>query len=127
MADAGCVEAALGFESAAPRVLREMNKRFVAAEVRDICDRLGEAGIRRMGFLLLGGPGETQETVDESLAFAAALRLDLLRVTVGIRIYPGTALARAAVRDGVIAADDDLLRPRFYLTPGLRLPAPEPA
>jgi hypothetical protein len=75
-----------------------------------------------MGFLLLGGPGETQETVEESLAFAASLRLDLLRVTVGIRIYPGTRLARTAVREGVIGAEDDLLRPRFYLTPGLKLP-----
>ncbi len=127
MAAAGCVEVGLGFESGAPRVLQAMNKRFTPAEVRDISDRLGEAGIRRMGFLLLGGPGETQETVGESLAFAASLRLDLLRVTTGIRIYPGTPLARTAVREGVIGAEDDLLRPRFYLIPGLKLPPAAPA
>jgi hypothetical protein len=38
---------------------------------------------------------------------------------VGIRIYPGTALARRAVREGVITGEEDLLFPRFYLAPGL--------
>jgi radical SAM superfamily enzyme YgiQ (UPF0313 family) len=73
-----------------------------------------------MGFLLLGGPGETRETVEESLAFADSLRLEALKTTVGIRIYPGTPLARRAVQDGMISPEDDLLQPRFYLTPGLR-------
>lgn len=80
-----------------------------------------------MGFLLLGGPGETQETVGESVAFAESLRLDQLRITVGIRIYPETPLAQLAVREGVIAAEDDLLFPRFYLTPGLEYPIPRGA
>ena len=72
-----------------------------------------------MGFLLLGGPGETRESVEESLAFARSLRLDDLRITVGIRIYPGTPLAKRAVAEGMIASEDDLLRPSFYLAPGL--------
>jgi radical SAM superfamily enzyme YgiQ (UPF0313 family) len=119
MAEAGCVEVALGFESGSPAVLREMNKRFTPADVREISDLLAAHGIRRMGFLLLGGPGETRETVEESLAFAASLNLNGLRITVGIRIYPGTPLARRAVEEGVISEDDDLLFPRFYLAPGL--------
>ncbi|WP_243303037.1 B12-binding domain-containing radical SAM protein [Geothrix oryzisoli] len=119
MAASGCVEASLGFESGSPAILKEMNKRFAPDEVRRISDLLAAHGIRRMGFLLLGGPGETRETVEESLAFARSLRLDGLRVTVGIRIYPGTALARRAVREGVLADEADLLFPRFYLAPGL--------
>ncbi len=119
MAEAGCVEVALGFESGSPAVLREMNKRFTPADVRQASDLLAAHGIRRMGFLLLGGPGETRETVEESLAFAASLKLEALRVTVGIRIYPGTPLARRAVEEGVVSSEDDLLFPRFYLAPGL--------
>jgi hypothetical protein len=42
-----------------------------------------------------------------------------LRVTIGIRIYPGTPLAQRAVAEGRISPDDTLLRPRFYLAPGL--------
>jgi radical SAM superfamily enzyme YgiQ (UPF0313 family) len=125
LAEAGCVEVGLGFESGSVRILQAMNKQFLPGEVREISERLAEHGIRRMGFLLLGGPGETQETVEDSLAFAASLHLDLLKVTAGIRIYPGTPLARVAIREGVIATEDDLLFPRFYLTPGLKLPSPD--
>ena len=119
MAEAGCVEVSLGFESGSLPVLREMNKRFTPDDVREVSDRLASRGIRRTGFLLLGGPGETRETVEESLAFASSLRLDALRVTVGIRIYPSTPLAERAVREGLVRPGDDLLVPTFYLAPGL--------
>ncbi len=119
MARAGCVEVSLGFESGSEPVLREMNKRFTPADVRGVSNLLAAHGIRRVGFLLLGGPGESRETVEASVAFAESLRLDALRVTVGVRIDPGTPLARRAVADGVIAPEDDLLVPRFYLAPGL--------
>jgi len=119
MARAGCVEVSLGFESGSLAVLREMNKRFTPADVRRVSDALAAHGIRRIGFLLLGGPGETRDTVEESIVFAESLRLEALKVTVGIRIYPGTPLARRAVSEGVIASDDDLLVPRFYLARGL--------
>jgi radical SAM superfamily enzyme YgiQ (UPF0313 family) len=119
MAEAGCVEVSLGFESGYSKVLEAMNKRFGPAEVRETSDRLAAHGIRRLGFLLLGGPGETKETVDESLAFARSLNLDMLKVSVGTRLYPHTPLARLAVEEGVVAAEDDLLMPRFYIRPGL--------
>jgi radical SAM superfamily enzyme YgiQ (UPF0313 family) len=119
MAEAGCVEVSLGFESGCGAVLREMNKRFTPGDVRGASDLLAAHGIRRIGFLLLGGPGETRETVEESLEYAEALDLDYLKVTVGIRIYPRTPLAQRAVEERTIAPGDDLLRPAFYLAPGL--------
>ncbi len=119
MARAGCVEVALGFESGSRPILRAMNKRFQPEEVRSIAAMLGKHKITRMGFLLLGGPGETRQTVLESLAFADSLALEAMKVTVGIRIYPHTALARIALREGTIKAGQDLLFPTFYLTPDL--------
>jgi radical SAM superfamily enzyme YgiQ (UPF0313 family) len=119
MAEAGCVEVSLGFESGSPGVLRMMNKRFQPEEVRLISERLAARKIRRMGFLLLGGPGETPETVEESLDFAESLNLEVFSVSVGIRIYPRTPLAQLAREEGIIDAEDDLLHPRFYVRPGL--------
>lgn len=119
MARAGCVEVSLGFESGNAGVLRAMNKRYTPDDVREACALLARYRIRRMGFLLFGGPGETRETVEESLAFAESLHLDSLRTTIGIRIYPHTGLAKRAVAEGVITAEDDLLEPKFYLAPGL--------
>jgi hypothetical protein len=80
MAEAGCTEVALGFESGSERILGEMNRRFTLAE---------------------------------------SLHLDSLKITGGIRIYPGTPLARRAVRDGMLSGDGDLLSLRFYLAHGL--------
>ena len=119
MAKAGCVEVSLGFESGCPAILRELNKRYDPEQVRNASEMLKDYGIKRIGFLLLGGPGETKESVLESLAFADSLSLEMLNLTVGIRIYPGTAVERAAREEGMLAEGDDLLFPRFYLARGL--------
>jgi len=120
MADAGYRAASLGFEAGDDRMLRAYGKHFDTADVRRIAGLLADHGIRRFGFLLLGGPGETSETFANSLDFVESLDLDLLKVTVGVRIYPGAGLARTALDERVVAADDDLLRPRFYMTPNLQ-------
>jgi len=119
MSDAGCVTASLGFESGCDRILANYGKKFDSAEARRVSELLAGHGIRRFGFLLLGGPGETRDSVIESLDFIDSLALEMLRITVGVRIYPGTPLAALAVEEGVISPADDLLRPRFYMAPGL--------
>jgi radical SAM superfamily enzyme YgiQ (UPF0313 family) len=119
MAKAGCREVSLGFESGCDEVLKEMNKHFRSKDVRDAARMLADYGIHTMGFLMLGGPGETRESVEESLAFVSALNLDALKITVGIRIYPHTKLAKRAVQDGLIAKEDNLLFPKFYMVRGL--------
>ena len=119
MAKAGCREVSLGFESGSERILSNMNKKFTVKEVRRTSELLKKYGIRQMGFLLFGGPGETKSSVEKSLTFADSLPLDALKITVGIRIYPNTMLAKIAVDEGLISPNDDLLYPRFYLTKGL--------
>jgi radical SAM superfamily enzyme YgiQ (UPF0313 family) len=116
LAGAGCREASLGFESGAETVLRGMHKSFASADVRRASELLRQYKIRTMGFLLLGGPGETKESAEESLAFAESLQLDSVRLSVGIRIYPHTELARAALQEGLISSEQDILFPRFYIT-----------
>jgi radical SAM superfamily enzyme YgiQ (UPF0313 family) len=120
MARAGCTQLNLGFESGSEPVLRLLNKQFKPAEVAEISAIFAAAGVKRNGFLMLGAPGETRQTVEESLAFAESLHLDALKISVGIRIYPNTALAARAVAEGIVERDDDLLFPRFYLAPTLR-------
>jgi radical SAM superfamily enzyme YgiQ (UPF0313 family) len=125
MRQAGCRQISFGFESGSDRMLRSLNKRFDKREVSAISNRFAEAGITRMGFLLLGGPGETKDSVEESLSFADSLHLESLKITVGLRIYPQTPLARTALAEGVTSAEEDLLWPRFYLVPELRDWLPE--
>ena len=92
MSEAGCKEVSVGFESGSELILHGMNKRFRPEDVRSASETIGKHGIRRTGFLMLGGPGETRESALESLTFADSLGLELMKVTVGIRIYPYTEL-----------------------------------
>jgi radical SAM superfamily enzyme YgiQ (UPF0313 family) len=119
MARAGCKEVSLGFESGCERILRRMNKKFTPEDVRRASEMLATHGIRRTGFLLLGGPGETEESVQESIAFVDSLGLDAVKITVGIRVYPNTSLAKTALSEGMIRAQDNLLFPKFYVVRGL--------
>lgn len=119
MKAAGCTEVSLGFESGSTEILRSMNKRFTVREVRAATRLLSDQGIGQMGFLLLGGPGETRKTVEESLSFMDSLPLNAVKLTLGIRIYPNTPLAQRAVEEGRIRAEDNLLFPEFYMADGL--------
>ena len=119
MAKAGCQGVGLGFESGCERVLQSMNKKFSQADVRVSSQLFADHGIDQQGFLMLGGPGETKATVQDSIAFADSLPLDSVKITMGIRIYPFTALARQAVADRMVAPEDSLLFPRFYMAAGL--------
>lgn len=109
-----------GFESGCEDILLGINKHSGVEKIREASRLLAEFGIQRMGFLLLGGPGETRASVEESLPFADSLNLDALKLTPGIRIYPQTKLAWRAVEEGLIARGDPLLLPRFYLVEELR-------
>jgi radical SAM superfamily enzyme YgiQ (UPF0313 family) len=119
MAQAGCVGVSLGSESGSNKILKKMNKKFRTKDVRRVSELFKKYGIRQMGFLLFGGPGEDKRSVEESLAFADSLNIETMKISIGIRTYPFTALARTAVEEGIIAPDDDLLFPKFYMTKGL--------
>jgi anaerobic magnesium-protoporphyrin IX monomethyl ester cyclase len=108
-------------ESASDTVLERMEKGFSAGRVRETAARVERAGLRALWIFLVGGPGETERTVGETLSFAEwrLSRGDAVYLTVGLRIYPGTTLHRIAVSEEVIDANDPLLAPRFYFSSAL--------
>ena len=112
-------------ESASDPVLARLEKGFTAAKVREVAERVEKAGIRTLWIFLVGGPGENESTLDETLRFAEwrLRRGDAVYVTVGLRIYPGTTLHRIAIDEGVVASDASLLDPAFYFSPDLRFDA----
>lgn len=108
-------------ESASDAVLERMQKGFDAARVHAVAHDVERAGIGVLWILLVGGPGETPGTLEETLRFAAGrlARGDAVYCTVGVRIYPGTTLHRIALEEGVVAAGDPLLAPTFYFSEAL--------
>ena len=109
-------------ESASDAVLDRLEKGFTAAKAREVAERVERAGIRSLWIFLVGGPGETPATLEETLTFAAWRlgRGDAVYLTVGLRVYPGTTLHRIAIDEGVVAPGDSLLAPTFYFSPALR-------
>jgi len=108
-------------ESASDPVLERLQKGFDVARVRDVAERVERAGLGVLWIFLVGGPGETADTLEETLRFAAwrLERGDAVYLTVGLRIYPGTTLHRIAIDEGVVAPDDPLLAPAFYFSSAL--------
>jgi radical SAM superfamily enzyme YgiQ (UPF0313 family) len=112
-------------ESASDPVLEQLQKGFDVAQLRKVAANVGRAGMGVLWIFLIGGPGETPATLEETLRFAAE-RLnsgDAVYLTVGLRVYPGTTLHRIAIDEGVVPAGDPLLVPRFYFSAQLPMEA----
>ena len=125
MKTAGFRSLGITAESASDSVLEKLEKGFDAAKVREVAERVEKFGIKTLWIFLVGGPGETADTVEETLAFAAwrLRRGDAVYLTVGLRIYPGTTLHRIAIVEGVVPAGSTLLDPTFYFSHAIELRA----
>lgn len=75
-----------------------------------------DAGLHVAHYFLLGGPGETRQSVEETLLKAETLDRAVFFFFCGVRIYPGTELYRMAVSKGQLSPETDLLEPVFYHT-----------
>src|SRR5438552_3274782 len=105
-------------ESASDPVLQKLEKGFTAAKVREVAERVEKHGIKTLWIFLVGGPGETIQTLEETLSFARWRldRGDAVYLTVGLRIYPGTTLHRIAISEGTVPSASSLLDPTFYFS-----------
>jgi len=124
MEAAGFVGVGLTAESAADPVLAGLRKGYTAAQVEKAAEAIRRSPLPCLWLFMLGGPGETRETVAETLAFARRIlrRGDVAYLNVGIRIYPGTELEGLAREEGVLSGSvQEMLKPVFYFSPRLDL------
>jgi anaerobic magnesium-protoporphyrin IX monomethyl ester cyclase len=91
MRKAGCVRIFFGIESGNERILELMNKKITTERARNAVEAAHRAGLQVGAFFILCYPGETDETVLETLRFATSLPLDYLGLTMPYPL-PGTAL-----------------------------------
>lgn len=118
---AGLTHVEFGTESLCDQVLSSYGKPFTVADVFESHSALNLAGVHSAHFLLFGGPGETELTVEETLTTAKLLKRTVFFSFSTMRIYPRTPLHSIAIDEGVITADDPLFSPTFYCAPGLSL------
>jgi anaerobic magnesium-protoporphyrin IX monomethyl ester cyclase len=76
MKQSGCQKVYLGIESGNDSVLELMNKGTNTAMIRHAVAAFHENGLACHGFFIVGYPGETVATIEETFAFALSLKLD---------------------------------------------------
>lgn len=89
MAQAGCWTISWGIESGDEQILRRARKGTDPQKVARALAWSKGAGIRNWGYFIIGLPGETEETIQETIDFSKKLPLDLALFHIAAP-YPGT-------------------------------------
>lgn len=93
MKRAGCWEMSFGLESGSDDLLRKMDK---SASLEKSVRAIGwthNAGIRSKGLFMLGYPGETPETIEQTRQFVKSIPLTIMNLT-KFTPYPGSPIYR---------------------------------
>lgn len=104
MYEAGCREIAYGMESGNQQMLDSLKKNITLDQVRDVVNWTKDAGISANGYFMIGLPGETKESIHQTIAFAEELDLDFYGFSL-LTALPGTELYQSATEKGQIQAD----------------------
>ena len=99
MARSGCWMVAWGIESGSPEILQRVRKGIQPEQVVQALQWAKAAGIRNYGYFIIGLPGETQETIEQTIAFSKTLPLDFALFHIAVP-YPGTPLWYEALEQG---------------------------
>jgi len=116
---AGLYALELGTDAASDAPLAGLGKGFTFAEVEAVNRACVAEQLPCAHFVIFGGPGETEATVREGLANLERLEHTVVFAFSGIRLLSKSPLHEQAIREGVVSADDSLLRPVYYYAPAI--------
>jgi anaerobic magnesium-protoporphyrin IX monomethyl ester cyclase len=124
MKKAGCLRAAFGVESGNQSILDTVvDKHLTLDQVRSAFTAAREVGLETIGFFIIGLPGETEETMDDTIRFACELDPVVANFSIATP-FPGTDMYQTVTAKGRVLADtwDDFVffegKARFEM-PGL--------
>ncbi len=120
MRDSGCSGIEFGSDAANPFMLKQMGKAFTLEEMIRASELCHSSGLSFCHSLLIGGPGETMQTVRRTFDAILAMSPTAVVCMVGIRVFPGTRLFEIAKKEGSIQPGQNLLEPSFYLSPEIK-------
>ena len=129
---AGCAGINFGVDSASERMLRTLERDFTVEDVARTAQLCHRQGIVFMYDLLLGGPGETGDSLRETIETMKRLSPSRVGASLGMRIFPETRLAAMVRRQGPVeqnpnlrgVRDEKFFTPVFYLSSALGEDAP---
>ncbi len=94
----------VGYESGNQKILHNIKKGMLVDVARRFTKDCHELGITIHGTFILGLPGETKETIEETIRFATEINPHTIQVSLAAP-YPGTFLYEQAVKEGWLDAE----------------------
>lgn len=121
MAESGCTYLGLSVETASPRMLKSIRRGYTQDQVRRAMDALSAGSIPWGVSLLFGFPGETPETIAETLAVIDDYEVpNGIWVSIGINLWTNhQAVVEEARAAGQLADDRALFDGADYISPAL--------
>jgi len=111
-ARAGCREINFGVESGSPEILEGVRRVPISRErIRKIFEKCRRAGIETMAFFIIGLPGETEQTVEQTVRLALDLDPDVVQFTAATP-YPDTPYYERLKAEGLLSEDWSLFTSR---------------
>ncbi len=104
MKEAGCRLLIVGFESGDPQILKNIKKGATVQRALDFARDCHELGLILHGDFILGLPGETRESIHNTIKFAKRLDCETIQVSIA-HALPGTELFDYAEQNGFITND----------------------
>lgn len=95
----------VGFESGNQDILNGIRKGIRVDRAREFVKNCKKLGIRIHGTFILGLPGETRQTMHETMEYARELDVETIQVSLAAP-YPGTELYARAVQNGWLKQGD---------------------
>lgn len=102
MREAGCRLLIVGYESGDAQILKNIKKGATVERARQFTKDCHKLGLVVHGDFIIGLPGETRETVRNTINFAKELDVETIQVSVA-HAYPGTELFDYAVQNGFMS------------------------
>jgi hypothetical protein len=121
MKQAGLRHIEFGTESLSDTMLRNYGKPFRVDDIMNLCKICNELEIDFAHFLILGGYGESEQTLNETFENSKKIERSVFFPFIGMRIYPGTRLHEIALQEGVVQQNDPLLEPVYYVSENIDL------
>jgi radical SAM superfamily enzyme YgiQ (UPF0313 family) len=131
---AGCVGINFGVDSGVDSLLRILGRDFTVEDLQRTAAICHRQGIIFMYDLLLGGPGETRESLRQTIELMKRLSPHRVGASLGVRIFPGTKLAEMVRKEGPLSRNPSIrgavdgntsfFAPVFFLSSALE-PEPE--
>src|SRR5205085_8035024 len=108
MRDARCRLLIVGYESGDAQILKNIKKGATVERARDFSRECKKLGLVAHGDLIIGLPGETRETIEQTIKFAKELDVETIQVSLA-HAYPGTELYDFAKKNGFIVNEQQMV------------------